>query len=209
MRPAPAPPPHAHPPSANLNTSYFTDRQDRYVLFTENPALAGYAQAFLHTAARFSYRLLPRAAADYTLQWPLADPPHAIEPAAASLLQSFQSAARTASAFALRPRAHPYAPSRYYALPSAPEEGIVEDAEDAGDDVLVFPVLQAGQLGIREEERAVGALFGAGGLGGEGEMQLTSGYFALPARYQAALVGARVPVRVLCAAPEVSSAVCR
>jgi CDP-diacylglycerol--glycerol-3-phosphate 3-phosphatidyltransferase len=53
--------------SANLSTSYFTDRQDRYVHLA-SPALAAFCAGFLAEAARWSYRLRA-AASPHTLEW--------------------------------------------------------------------------------------------------------------------------------------------
>jgi CDP-diacylglycerol--glycerol-3-phosphate 3-phosphatidyltransferase len=53
--------------SANLSTSYFTDRQDRYV-HLRSPALAAFCAGFLAEAAQWSYRLRA-ASSPHTLEW--------------------------------------------------------------------------------------------------------------------------------------------
>ncbi|OBZ65702.1 CDP-diacylglycerol--glycerol-3-phosphate 3-phosphatidyltransferase [Grifola frondosa] len=156
---------------ANLNTSYFTNRQDRYLRFTEQPGLAQYCFAFLQAAATFSYSLLPSPTAqdEYTLNWPDAyTHPHQIEKKAKKHLEE--------------------------------------------SDVLVFPIIQAGQFNVREEERCLALLFDAlsaqisnprntpnydGPL-----MDFTSGYFALYKPYQDLILQSRVACRILSASPK-------
>ena len=45
--------------SANLSDSYFVDRQDRYVLFKNNPQLAGYFSRLTGVVGEVSYELTP------------------------------------------------------------------------------------------------------------------------------------------------------
>ncbi|EIN07132.1 hypothetical protein PUNSTDRAFT_104642 [Punctularia strigosozonata HHB-11173 SS5] len=196
---------------ANLNKSYFVNRQDRYVCFTGHPAFADYCEAFLDAASSFSYRLLPCSlrssaktsterdaseAADedataegYRVVWPYPDAhPHHIEAKAKSTLSALQAA-------------H---------LSSEPLQ------DSAGeDDVLIFPVIQAGQFNIREEERALSLLFRyvneyscsqapsrTGRETGLPVMHLTSGYFNLHEPYQSLLLNSEVPCTIIAAAPK-------
>ena len=79
-------------------------------------------------------------------------------------------------------------------------------------DVLIFPIIQAGQFGIREEERALSMLFSHlsqqhsrkddqhddGPL-----MDLTSGYFGLYKDYRELVLQANLRCRILAASPKV------
>ncbi|KNZ72109.1 CDP-diacylglycerol--glycerol-3-phosphate 3-phosphatidyltransferase, mitochondrial [Termitomyces sp. J132] len=89
---------------ANLNKSYFTNRQDRYIHFANQPSLAQYCFNFLQTISTFSYRLSTKPGAEphsyqqenYFLDWP--DPqthPHEIHVKAQEALSAFQLSQRT------------------------------------------------------------------------------------------------------------------
>ncbi|KAH9852718.1 hypothetical protein C2E23DRAFT_824988 [Lenzites betulinus] len=184
---------------ANMNTSYFTNRQDRYLHFTDQSRLADYCFGFLQAASTFSYSLLPspQASDGYILHWPDSlTHPHRIEAKAQQTLTTFQRTHRLASP----------AP-----LTSATEKESCA-AED-GHDVLVYPVIQAGQFNIREEERCLGLLFRE--LSSQRPPQfptpvdydgpvvdLTSGYFALYRPYQQAIINSRLACRILAASPK-------
>ena len=178
-----------HRPRANLNDSYFTNRQDRYIHIKAHPQLAQYCFGFLDACGRFSYRLLPSPAEGYTLHW--ADKsvhPHHIEEKAAQVLSHFQAAYRLGSASG---------------LPIVNRIG-----EDTPHDVLIFPIIQAGQFGVREEERALAALFDelANRSGSTLEapyMDLTSGYFGIYQKYCDLILRSHVDCRILAAAPKV------
>ena len=76
-------------------------------------------------------------------------------------------------------------------------ESLLPDA-----DTLVFPLVQMGQYGIRQDEQVTQQL-----LGGvrEGEsVCLATGYFNPPSEYVQAILNSRGQYRILAAAPEVS-----
>ncbi|PWW78178.1 hypothetical protein C7212DRAFT_293900 [Tuber magnatum] len=60
---------------ANLSTDYFTNRQDRYHLFT-CPSLTDYFAGIHHAVSSISYNLLPgpKEQGGYTLEWPGSNP---------------------------------------------------------------------------------------------------------------------------------------
>jgi CDP-diacylglycerol--glycerol-3-phosphate 3-phosphatidyltransferase len=171
---------------ANLNSSYFTDRQDRYLRFRSHTEFAQYCRDFLRKSSTFSYRLLPsssQSSAPYDLHWP--DPhthPHHLEIKAKQALTELQSA------WIEKSRARP-----------PPLE----------TEVLLFPVIQAGQFGIREEEQAVGLIFDQltrhqtdnGSM--SPSVDLTSGYFGLSKLYQNLVLQSGIHTRLLCASPQV------
>lgn len=188
---------------ANLNTSYFSNRQDRYLQFTAQPQLADYCFSFLQAASTFSYSLLPSSSStdDYVLHWSdLNTHPHRIEAKAQQALHSLQKAHRGSSEVSLVKNF---------------EKG-VSGQPDGEDDVLIFPVIQAGQFDIREEERCLSLLFRelaaqqrynvppASGYEGP-VVDLTSGYFALYKPYQSAVIESRLACRILAASPRVST----
>ncbi|KAI0807808.1 hypothetical protein C8Q74DRAFT_1343406 [Fomes fomentarius] len=187
---------------ANLNTSYFSDRQDRYLQFTSQPRLADYCFEFLRAARTFSFSLLPSpgSSEDYVVRWPDANThPHRIEDKARHALLSLQRAQQNASTTS---------------LVTSTDKSLSEKS-DRADDVLVFPIIQAGQFNIREEERSLSLLLRElsahqrysvtsqshekydGPL-----VDLTSGYFALYRPFQTALINSGLACRILAASPK-------
>lgn len=171
---------------ANLNSSYFTDRQDRYLRFRSHTDFAQYCREFLHKSSTFSYRLLPpppQSSVPYDLHWP--DPhthPHHLESKARRALTELQST------WIEKSRSRP--------PPSETE-------------VLLFPIIQAGQFGIREEEQAVGLIFDrlakhrTDDSSTSPTVDLTSGYFGLSKLYQSLVLQSGVHTQLLCASPQV------
>ncbi|KAL1740514.1 hypothetical protein HDZ31DRAFT_47366, partial [Schizophyllum fasciatum] len=176
---------------ANLNTSYFTDRQDRYIHFSSQPHVAEYCFDFLQTVSSFSFKLLPRAspirAAEHphsigdALLWPDATThPHHIHHKAQRALSTLQETYRH------RPVA----------------------SDDSSPQVLIFPVIQAGQFGVREEENALALLFKHlhvhGGESGQRPLvDLTSGYFGLYRPYQELILASKnVDCSIIAASPK-------
>ena len=126
--------------------------------------------------------------------------PHHIEAKARKALVALQDTHREASDISLVKHPH----------------GGLSVEPDAEDDVLVFPVIQAGLFGIREEECCLSLLFRELSAqqrysipppsGYEGPLvDLTSGYFALYGPYQSAVIDSRLACRILAASPRVST----
>ncbi|KAG6840927.1 hypothetical protein C0991_003185 [Blastosporella zonata] len=176
---------------ANLNKSYFTNRQDRYIHFADQPQLADYCSDFLKAVSTFSYKLATRLGPaphsysheGYFLDW--SDPkthPHEIHGKAEAALSSFQSAQRT--------------------IHGLNEKRLVSTKKSGGSDsVLLFPVIQAGQFNIREEESALALLFRSL-AGGRSLVDLTSGYFGLSKPYQHLVLVNDVLTRIVAASPK-------
>jgi CDP-diacylglycerol--glycerol-3-phosphate 3-phosphatidyltransferase len=89
--------------------------------------------------------------------------------------------------------------------------GNVQEPLQTKDSVLLFPVIQAGQFGIREEENCLRLLFNH--LRGAGDrdtttsfhpvLSLTSGYFGLSDLYKNLILRSHIPTHIICASPEV------
>ncbi|KLO07327.1 CDP-diacylglycerol-glycerol-3-phosphate 3-phosphatidyltransferase [Schizopora paradoxa] len=162
---------------ANLNESYFTDRQDRYLHF-KSAGLSEYCFNFLSTVTPFCYRLKTNSGPDgYSLHWP--DPnvhPQRIESKLGKSFREFQDSNR---------QAHP---------PSC-----------SGSDVTIYPIIQGRQFGIMEEENCIDMLFRSfdGAQNNEPPLvDLTSGYFGLSKSYQELVRTSRADCRLLCASPK-------
>lgn len=169
-------------PRANLNRSYYTNRQDRYIHFTGQPAMAQYCFSFLQTISTFSYKLLPTTSSEgYRLEWPDPDThPHHIHDKAQKALSELQAS---------------YSKS-------------TSSSSSSDSEVLVFPVIQGGQFNIREEERCLSMLFDHLKTQGAStnfspSMDLTSGYFGLYKPYQDLVLRSSIDCRIIAASPKV------
>ncbi|THV01000.1 hypothetical protein K435DRAFT_776198 [Dendrothele bispora CBS 962.96] len=189
---------------ANLNEAYFTNRQDRYIHFKKQGSLANYCFDFLQATSLVSYRLLPadspnivsipRSSYSYTqenysLLWPDQDThPHRFNDKFRQALVDLQSKAKTINASSGSTSQNPH-------------------------NVVLFPVIQAGQFNIREEQDMFELLFRNlkqnGSLGSESAngarplLDLTSGYFGLSEKYQDLVLGCpEVDVRIVAASPK-------
>jgi CDP-diacylglycerol---glycerol-3-phosphate 3-phosphatidyltransferase len=171
---------NAHAHRANLNKSYFTNRQDRYIRFNSQPQLAEYCRDYLRSASTFSYRLSAQSAGGYDLHWSNELHPHHFHAKAKSSLNALQASYRDKS----------------------------PAISDSSDDVLVYPVIQAGQFEVREEVDCLASLFrhiatqsahkSPGPL-----IDLTSGYFGLSDQYRRLVIDSDVDCRIVAASPMV------
>ncbi|PPQ63931.1 hypothetical protein CVT24_009106 [Panaeolus cyanescens] len=181
---------------ANLNKSYFTNRQDRYVKFNNQRNLADYCVNFMDTVRQFSFQLKlssPTTAPphnphsihkkDFSLVWPDHQVhPHHISPIAQSALSEFQKSYRQQT------------------------QTTRQTLSSSTDHALVLPIIQAGQFKIKEEESVFNLLFSS--LTGAATkfkacVDLTSGYFSLHRPYQDLILKASgVDCRIVAAAPK-------
>ena len=137
----------------------------------------------------YCFRLKPGD--PYNLTWPTKDlHPEHIEMEAGKTLRDFQ----------------------YTQLQSNMES--LEKTHQVNDnDVLIFPIIQAGQFGIREEEECLHTLFKhvdeySVSSGAKPLIDFTSGYFGLAGSYQKLVQQSHTNCRVLCASPLVSKSGC-
>jgi CDP-diacylglycerol--glycerol-3-phosphate 3-phosphatidyltransferase len=94
------------------------------------------------------------------------------------------------------------------------KSGNFQERLQTEDSVLLFPVIQAGQFGIREEEDCLRLLFDHLRAADYRDptanshplLSLTSGYFGLSDLYKNLILRSHVPTRIICASPEVPKA---
>ena len=182
---------------ANLNKSYFSNRQDRYIRLYDQRSFAQYCFDFIETAAKVSYRLLPKteistserlsndftcsAQEGYTLQWPIPDThPHYFHHIAQNAFLSLQKSYR--------------------------ERNPLVAEEESNQSVLLFPMIQAGQFNVKEEEWVFQELFSHLKDFPDTDrpiLDLTSGYFSLYRPYQELILNTRnVDCRMVAASPK-------
>jgi len=156
--------------------------------------LADYCFSFLEQAASFSYSLRPSLTEEhaYELHWPHKHlHPHHFEPTAQTVLKTFQESQRNRVS------------NKIASLLSGSSES------QNHEDVLVIPIIQAGQFNVREEERCLAMLFQhlaePASLSSHYEgplVDLTSGYFGLYKPYQSLVINTPVACRILAASPK-------
>ncbi|KAF8517502.1 hypothetical protein BU17DRAFT_76357 [Hysterangium stoloniferum] len=162
---------------ANLNKAYFTNRQDRYLHFASSSTLANYCFDFLRLMSGFSYRLCPPMTPDvlYTLQWP----------DTSVQAETLEGAARM-SLLGFQSLWHQYNGTRK-------------------SDAMVYPMIQAGYLDVRQEEHCLLSFFSELASIPEASsavLDLTSGYFSLHRPYQDAIISSPAMTRIIAAGPK-------
>ncbi|KAJ1308656.1 hypothetical protein OPQ81_004350 [Rhizoctonia solani] len=163
---------------ANLNSSYFTNRQDRYIHFTRSSHLADYLVRLLSVFAGYSseLRVATESSLGYVLDWPRRDSSQfAFANLARKEVSDLQTEAREARTLG-----------------------------NIDNQVTVFPMVQSGVLGIREEEQCLHALFDlvdSDELPQTTLVDITSGYFALYGPYQDRVLASKAAYRIVAASP--------
>lgn len=177
---------------ANLNASYFQNRQDRYLYFRNQPRLVEYLATFMATFSKFSHLLTPSSSllakmptlnskdGVYGLTWTNPTVHHSqIESETQRSIRALQERFSGSSSYADIP----------------PE-----------CDTFIYPLIQSGVLGVREEETILAAvldyLLERDGVN-KYTIDLTSGYFALYKPYQLRALKDGLDWRILAASPKV------
>ncbi|KAJ3290098.1 CDP-diacylglycerol--glycerol-3-phosphate 3-phosphatidyltransferase [Rhizoclosmatium sp. JEL0117] len=163
---------------ANLNTDYFTNRQDRYILIKNNPQVAAYFTSLLETIGQQSNTLT-------------SDPANPILKRNASL--SEMKAALTK--FSNKSLAE--MPSN--ALTDAVS---ISPLESANCDTTITPFLQAGPLGINTEAHLLTLLLKNVAASSETTVVCSSAYFNLPKHFHNLVLQSKARFQFLLAAPE-------
>ncbi|ELU45830.1 CDP-diacylglycerol-glycerol-3-phosphate 3-phosphatidyltransferase [Rhizoctonia solani AG-1 IA] len=151
---------------------------DDEVLLSGSPDIADYLVRLLRVFAGYSstLRATSESSLGYALDWPRHDSSrYSFANLAKEEINNFQTGVRCT-----RPQ------------------------DDTGNQVVVFPMVQSGVLGIHEEERCLHALFDL--LDSEELLEtplveITSGYFALYGPYQDRAVASKADYRVVAASP--------
>ncbi|XP_036937378.1 CDP-diacylglycerol--glycerol-3-phosphate 3-phosphatidyltransferase, mitochondrial isoform X2 [Acanthopagrus latus] len=172
---------------ANLSDSYFTNRQDRYVLLENCREVADFFSDLVEAVGDVSLQLQPDDSV--TMLEGMVHPYKGNR-------QDFSAAARqrimeVVNAAHIRQRL----------------TGRSEDSEDEGmsegeEDTWVFPLVQMKPLGIQVDEQVTQRLLTDAGP--DSTVFLTSGYFNLTRAYMRLVLGAGANYRILTASPEVN-----
>ncbi|KAL2078485.1 hypothetical protein ACEWY4_026170 [Coilia grayii] len=186
---------------ANLSDSYFTNRQDRYVLLENCGEVADF------------FADLVGAVGDVSLQLQPDDSVHMLD----GMVHPYKGNRKDFSALARRRIMEVVntARTRQRLLEAqrtldeevrggGGERGGQEEASSSGSDTdtWVFPLVQMKPLGIHLDEQVTERLLTE--AGGDSTVYLTSGYFNLTRAYMRLVLGAAADYRILMAAPEVN-----
>lgn len=182
---------------ANLSKDYFTNRQDRYIVFKNHPRLADYMHDLMKTFKELSYGIKGRSTAigsdNFDLVWhggsdgPDAEPikdPRGFTECAKKCLGSFMS--------------------RWLKTLSSSSSSSPSSATQEFD-TTIQPFLQMGQFDITQEtDVVVPAILEQIQQDERLRLDWTSGYFGVRKAYKEGLLQTKGPVHIVCASPEVS-----
>ena len=136
-----------------MANSYFTNRQDRYIHFRSHPSLLSYLSSLTRLYSTYSYLLSPSP--------PPSAPPQYIVP-----LRQPPSTSPQAGLYWHHPSIHPrhFAPHALATLTAFQNSWKGSNAgrmRRVDVDTFFWPVIQAGVLGIQEEEKGLGRVWEA------------------------------------------------
>lgn len=173
---------------ANLSDSYFTNRQDRYVLLESCSEVADFFSDLVDAVGDVSLQLQPDDSVTMMdgMVHPYKGNRQAFSVAARSRIMEVMEAAQH------RQQLHHHTAS--------PEESEEEEGQD--EDTWVFPLVQMKPLGISVDELVTRRLLTDAGP--DSTVFLTSGYFNLTRAYMKLVLGAGASYRILTASPEVN-----
>ncbi|XP_072524095.1 CDP-diacylglycerol--glycerol-3-phosphate 3-phosphatidyltransferase, mitochondrial isoform X1 [Salminus brasiliensis] len=175
---------------ANLSDSYFTNRQDRYVLLEDCKEVADFFAEFV------------RAVGDVSLQLEPDDRVHMkegmVHPYKGDRIEFSTSARRQIMEVMNMTRAQ----QNMLDLEHSQDSDLELESGEERSDTWVFPLVQMKPLGIRLDEDVTQRLLWE--AGGDSTVYLTSGYFNLTQTYMKLVLGAAADYRILMASPEVN-----
>uniref|UniRef100_A0A8C2GXZ9 CDP-diacylglycerol--glycerol-3-phosphate 3-phosphatidyltransferase n=1 Tax=Cyprinus carpio TaxID=7962 RepID=A0A8C2GXZ9_CYPCA len=172
---------------ANLSDSYFTNRQDRYVLLEDCEEVADF------------FAELVGAVGDVSLQLQPDNSVHMME----GMVHPYKGNRAEFSASAQR-RIMEVVNTAHVrqSMLEAECSDILDSDRTMPNDTWIFPLVQMKPLGIHLDEQVTQRLLIE--AGGDSVVYLTSGYFNLTCTYMQLVLGAAADYRILMASPEVN-----
>ena len=164
---------------ANLSESYFTNRQDRYILVKDCPHLGNFCEQLISTVAAHSYSLQP----DNSLK------PEMYDPLSVWTKTQFSES---------------FSQAIHDLIKQKTAGDIPVDKQDNAD-TWICPLIQMGPYSVRQDERMMSTLFQR--TLPECHMFLASGYFNLTEEYVNLMIRSQGKYRILTASPQVCEAV--
>ncbi|KAK7113205.1 hypothetical protein V1264_012540 [Littorina saxatilis] len=184
---------------ANLSNDYFTNRQDRYVLFNDCKAMADFFDDLVKTVSSFSFQLHKDDSLHLHKTWdshPFQGRKNYFKWAAGERVESLLKCQIEMQKGVYR---------QLYLQPHLPEDERTSDlSDDKGQtfDTWVYPLVQMGPLNIQRDEHATLQLMRD--ASNDDEILMASGYFNLTDQFmEVILQESLAKYRLLMAAPEV------
>ncbi|KAM3591840.1 uncharacterized protein V6R79_008165 [Siganus canaliculatus] len=179
---------------ANLSDSYFTNRQDRYVLLENCRDVADFFSDLVEAVGDVSLQLQPDDSVTMLdgMVHPYRGDRQEFSTAARKRIMEVVNAAHVRQRLLNRSG-------------DSEDEGMTEEEEEEGEegeDTWVFPLVQMKPLGIQVDEQVTQRLLTRAGP--DSTVFLTSGYFNLTRTYMQLVLGAGARYRILTASPEVN-----
>ncbi|XP_077407774.1 CDP-diacylglycerol--glycerol-3-phosphate 3-phosphatidyltransferase, mitochondrial isoform X2 [Vanacampus margaritifer] len=165
---------------ANLSDSYFTNRQDRYVLLEDCAELADFFSELVEAVGDVSLQLGPddSVAMQDGMVHPYKGDRQDFSAAASKHIIEVVDTARVR------------------------QKLLLQEEQEEDEDTWVFPLVQMKPLGIQVDEQVTQRLLRDAGP--DSTVYLTSGYFNLTRAYMSLVLGAGAGYRILTASPEVN-----
>uniref|UniRef100_A0A1A8MH13 CDP-diacylglycerol--glycerol-3-phosphate 3-phosphatidyltransferase n=2 Tax=Nothobranchius pienaari TaxID=704102 RepID=A0A1A8MH13_9TELE len=175
---------------ANLSDSYFTNRQDRYVLLENCREVADFFSDLVEAVGDVSLQLQPDDSVTMLegMVHPYKGNRQDFSTGARRRIMEVLNTARTRRQLQLQQLSE-----------KSEDEGMMSEGDE---DTWVFPLVQMKPLGIRVDEQVTQRLLTD--AGSDSTVYLTSGYFNLTRTYMRLVLGAGASYRILTASPEVN-----
>ncbi|XP_034069239.1 CDP-diacylglycerol--glycerol-3-phosphate 3-phosphatidyltransferase, mitochondrial [Gymnodraco acuticeps] len=177
---------------ANLSDSYFTNRQDRYVLLENCGEVADFFADLVEAVGDVSLQLQPDDSVTMLegMVHPYKGNRQDFSTAARKRIMEVVNTAQMRQQLTNRPE-------------DSEDEGLSDGGlSDGGEDTWVFPLVQMKPLGIQVDEQVTQRLLKDAGP--NSTVFLTSGYFNLTRAYMRLVLGAGAGYHILTASPEVN-----
>ncbi|KAK5881472.1 hypothetical protein CesoFtcFv8_022265 [Champsocephalus esox] len=177
---------------ANLSDSYFTNRQDRYVLLENCGEVADFFADLVEAVGDVSLQLQPDDSVTMLegMVHPYKGNRQDFSTAARKRIMQVVNTAQMRQQLTNRPE-------------DSEDEGLSDGGlSDGGEDTWVFPLVQMKPLGIQVDEQVTQRLLKDAGP--NSTVFLTSGYFNLTRAYMRLVLGAGAGYHILTASPEVN-----
>ena len=161
---------------SNLSDTYFTNRQDRYILLRNSPRICDYFDQLIQTVSKFSMNLKQDGHFSLHSEWKY-------DPRRYFHQSMFQKCAR-------------------HEILKLNQQFSLENPNLNGTDTFVFPLLQMNSIGIKDEENFTSSLLQS--LPPQSLLHMATGYFNLTKKYQTILINQSktIPISILMASEE-------